>query len=181
MLLGVGAVASVVLWWKSRKPAFAAVAIACAGLIGLLWLLSYLFPSDAKKIDMALQEMSDGVQTHDLNRIFRHISSQFQQGPPTFGSTLSKAAFRDLAQGILKSRNVTEVRVWDVQIEELSRPRRSARVVFFAKPKGNWGSEVHYLVRAEFVLEEDNQWMMKKFEVFNPYVEQRQPLHIPGT
>jgi hypothetical protein len=180
VLLIVIALACAIRWWQGHKDRSLFGVIGAVLVLVVIWLLGLFLPSDAKKIDHALQEMSVGVQTHDVNRIFQHVSEQFEQGSPTFTSTLNKAAFRQRAESIIGNRHVTEVRVWDVKVEEFSPDKRQAKVTFSAKPKGDWSQDVFYRVRAEFVLDPDGQWRLKGFRVFNPYVESETPLTIPG-
>jgi hypothetical protein len=180
IILGCVAVGSAVAWWRTRQGKFALGTAIAAGLIVLVYCFGLFFPSDSRRITKALQEMSEGVRTRDLNRIFAQVSDRFQQGPPTFSAAVDKEAFRKRAEEIIKSRNVEQVVVWDPHFEELSHTARTARVVFSAKAKGNWGSEVPYLVRADFVLDPDGQWRMKGFQVFNPVVNTRDPIQIPG-
>jgi hypothetical protein len=172
-----------ILQWRSRQRKFAVLAGTIVLFLAALWLFASLGSSDTRKIKHALEEMSAGVESHDLNRIFAHVSDQFQQGMPTFGSagsTLGKEAFRQRSESIILSRNVTRVSVWSIEVTELSRANRLAKVTFYAKPRGNWESEVYYLIRAQFVLDPDDQWRLKGFEVFNPFVETNQPIQIPG-
>jgi hypothetical protein len=181
MMLAIVAIGLAVGWWRTRQRKLALGAGIAVLLIGVVWLLCFLIPTDAKKIAHALQEMSDGVRAHDLDRIFSQVSDQFQQGPPTFGGSLDKAAFRQRSEGIIQDRSVEEVPIWDIKVEKLSRQERSAQVVCSAKPKGNWTSGAFYIIRSQFVLDADGQWRMKGFEVCNPAVNTREGIRIPGT
>jgi hypothetical protein len=180
MLLAIAAIISFVAWWRTRQGRFALAGGVAVILVGLVWLLGFLIPSAGKKIEHALQEMSAGVQDRDLNRIFAHVSDHFQQGPPTFGSTLDKAGFRHDAESVLRLKHVEKVIVWNVRIEELSRDRRLADVSFYAKPISDWGRDTYYLVRAQFALDEDGQWRLRGFEVFNPFVNTHEAVRIPS-
>src|SRR5207302_11100385 len=84
-------------WWQTRQTKFLAGAVGAVIPLLIIWLLGLWYPSDAQKIEVALQEMSAGVRGGDLDRIFRQVSEKFQQGPPTFGSELNKKGFRDLS------------------------------------------------------------------------------------
>jgi hypothetical protein len=71
--------------------------------------------------------------------------------------------------------------VWDFERGEVSRAQRTAKVHFMVKARGDWrGSEAGYPCNADFVLDPDGQWRLRGFQIFNPFVEADQPLHIPG-
>jgi len=181
MLLAIVAIGLAVGWWRTRQLKLALGAGIAVLLIAVLWLLCFLIPTDAKKIAHALQEMSDGVKSHDVDRIFAHVSEQFQQGPPTFGGALDKAAFRQRSEGIIQERGVEEVPIWDIKVEKISRQNRSAQAVCSAKPKGNWTAGAFFIIRSQFVLDADGQWRMRGFEVCNPAVNTNVGIRIPGT
>jgi hypothetical protein len=174
MLLATVAVALIVAWWRTRQGKYVIALVVTGGLIGLVWLLGNLFESDARQIARKLNEMRVGVQAHDLDRIFANVSDSFRLG------SYDKPAFRRRSDEAMRMHNVTDVAIWDFDVKSISRKDRIAHVQFGVKPHTSFGNDVPYLCRAAFVLDQDNQWRLKTFQVFNPYVDTKQPLAIPG-
>jgi hypothetical protein len=172
MLLGSAGVALVVLWWRTRRRLLLVGAFVVVALGGLVWYLASL--SDQAKIIHAFQEMSAGVHEKNLDRIFAQISNDFNL------KGQHKAEFRRWAEEILRQGGVSDVEVWDVGPQEVSREQRSAKVFLRAKPKGSRvGEGTYYRVVADFVLDPDGQWRMRSFEVFRPVGDTHEPLPIP--
>jgi hypothetical protein len=175
MLLGTAAVAFAVLWWKTRKTGYAYGAGTAVALMGALFLLGTWVDTDQKRLRRALEEMAAGVTAHDLDRVFEHISADFQYRGH------DKLAFRLKADEAIRARHVESVQVWDFEPIAIDRPRRSASMAFRVKGKGNWSTgKEYYRCLAEFVLDPDSQWRMRGFKIFNPLVETDQEIAIPG-
>ena len=173
ILLGVGALLLAGIWWRDRRTKFltAAVVLATLGAVaGLLWLF---VDTDQRKIKRKVEEMAAGIPG-DLDRVFRHISPTFRYG------TRSKDDLRRAAADAIRQRNVTEVRVWDVAVEQADRATRTARVSFSFKIRGNWSAGNEFFqCRATFYLDDDGEWRMREFQVFSP-TNINDPLTIPG-
>jgi hypothetical protein len=180
ILLSLVALALPYFWWRTRKRYYALGAGGAVLLLGLVCLLLYLLPlvlgeSDSQQIERKVREMAAAVKARNLDRIFRHVSNTFR-----FVS-LDRAAFRQKAEEVIRRRDVEEVTVWDFERGEIAREKRSATVSFMVKAKSNWqGSEFPYRCEADFVLDPDGQWRMRGFQIFNPIVESREPIQIPG-
>jgi signal transduction histidine kinase len=180
IVLSITALALAFVWWRTRQRRYAFGAGAALALMGLVWLLVYLLPllfgeSDSQQIERKVRAMAAAVKEANLDRIFSHISRDFNY------RSHNKTAFRQKAEEVMRSRHVEEVIVWDFQRGEITRAERTARISFMVKARGNWqGSEIGYLCEAEFRLDSDGQWRMKGFELFNPFRESNQPIPIPG-
>ncbi len=181
MLFGMAALVLLVLWWRTRQRRVILGAAGAIALLALVWLLGYVIPlvfgeSDKQQIERKIREMAEGVKARDLERVFTHISDEIH-----FQTTHGKKDFRRNADNAIRSHNPEDVLIWDFEAKEISRQKRTAKVEFMVKAKGNWpGSEVGYRCEAEFVLDADNQWRLKGFQIFNPYVDTHQPIQIPG-
>ncbi len=165
-----------VAWWNTRKQKYSLGAGIAAALIPCLWIFgSFGTETDEGQIAHKLQEMADGVQAHDLGRIFAHISDDFHY------NALGKGGFRTKVDEALRNRDVQDIKIWDFTVENISREKRTAAVSFNVKPRGNWSEGREYwLCKARFVLDPDNQWRLAGFYIANPFVETNQAVPIPG-
>jgi hypothetical protein len=174
VVLGFVAAALLVGLWMTRKRGFA---LALGGTIVaafLVWLLTFLIPTDQSRIVGAIRDMSAAVPAKDTNRIFSHISDQFRY------SGMGKEAFRAFVDHHLKNGDVEEVLADSFEKAQVSRADRTAVIEFNVKPKGNaTGDTLFYYCKARFVLDPDNQWRLKGFEVFKPYADSKEPINIP--
>jgi hypothetical protein len=180
ILLGILALALGYSWWRTKRRYYMFGAGAAVLLVGVVCLLVYLLPlvfgeTDSQQIERKIREMAAGVKARNLDRIFRHVSDSFH-----FGS-LDKTAFRQRAEQIIRRRDVEEVVVWDFERGEIAREKRAGTMSFTVKARSNLrGSELPYRCEADFVLDSDGQWRMRGFQIFNPIVESKEPIHIPG-
>jgi hypothetical protein len=167
-------------WFTTRRRYYALGAGTAVVLLGLICVLRFLLPllfgeTDAQQIKRKIEDMAAGVKAHNVQQIFRNISEEFR-----FGSH-DKASFRRRAEEVLRSREVDEVIFWEFESGEISREKRTAKVSFMVKARGNWrGSEAGYPCEADFVLDPDGQWRMKGFQLFKPFVDSKEPMPIPG-
>jgi len=106
------------------------------------------------------------VNARNLDQVFKHVANDFQ-----FGGA-NKAEFRKRAEGYLNQGEEAGLRVWDVNVRDLSRPNRSATVVFKVKIQHPQTSGVEfYNCRARFTLDPDGQWRLKGFQLFPPQTD----------
>jgi hypothetical protein len=169
------AAVSCFLYWNRRQTRYVAVGAVCVVLVAGLWFLASHYESDGQQIARKIDDMGKGVEARDLDRIFANISNGFRF------ENLDKKAFRKGAEDIIHRRDVTQISVWEFAAESISREKREANVSFKVKPRGNFGGDAaYYLVRARFVLDPDGEWRMQGFQVFNPFVDTKTPLQIPG-
>jgi hypothetical protein len=156
-------------WWTTRKRGYLIAVGTVAGIAGLLFVLTLLVETDRKQIVRALQEMMDGVKEKNLDKTFRHITSDctthFANGQWDRQTLLGKA------KSAIKDGGVEEINLWGFDFEQVDSPR--ALVFFNAKPFGKWSSGAEYCgCRAEFRLE-GGRWRMSKLVLFKPGTNER--------
>lgn len=143
-------------------------------LVPLVLMLGYfitdrLVETRREQIQRKLHEMAAGVKARDMDRIFRHISSQFRH------EHYDRDSFRRAVDAALRNNLVSEVEVWDLKFLD-----EGGNVEFQAKPKGGMADGYTFFrVTAEFVRDPDGQWRMKGFQVFKPYADSKEPMSIP--
>jgi hypothetical protein len=162
--------------WKTRKRKYALGAGFAVALIVLASVFVFMFPSDQQRIESAVRDMQKGVKDKNADLIFVHISDDFRIG------LADKPALRKLAEGAMKRGDVNDIIVWDFRDAEISRADRTATIKFYIKPKGNViaDPEPYYTCKAKFVLDSDDEWRMKSFELFKPVGDADKPIQIPN-
>jgi hypothetical protein len=185
VVLAAVAVVLLVAWAQTRKRYWFYGTVAFLALIGLYFLLDRLVETDREQIVRKLGEMSAGVRERNVDRIFAHVSEQFRL------NNSDRAAFRAFAEKAISRGQVTEVKVWDFQFPDdfRSTERRTvrgasqqvqlARVQFRINPEGPGLTNAQFLVRATFVRDPDGQLRLLDFQLFNPFVDQNQPIQLP--
>src|SRR5262245_12898360 len=156
----------------SRRTMLFAVAGVGLTLLLALGLCDFLFESDREQVIRKLREMSQGVRNRDLNRVFSHVSESFQVQNTT------KAELRRSADSALNSGQVTELKIWDVQLQPIAPGASRAIVEFQFKVEGSFNSNAFYRCQATFMKDPDGQWRLQTFAVFNPAVDTNQPISI---
>jgi hypothetical protein len=152
------------------------LAVAGFGLLLFLalGLCDYFFESDREQVVRKLKEMSEGVQHRDLNSVFRNVSDSFQVGQT------DKAKLRSLAESAQNSGQVTNLKIWEVQLQPIEPGAKNATVEFNFKIEGSFNNDAGYRCKSIFVKDPDGQWRLQSFQVFNPFVDQNQPMTVPG-
>jgi len=172
IVLGTAALILIVAWWQTRKRNAAVGAGVALALIAGLVLLGRIVETDAQRIENKIHELVGALRAHDLDRLFSQVAEDFHYR----GN--DKAQFRQKVTETIRVHNVVDVEVWDFATQEISREKRTARIQFRAKPKGNWDQGVHYRCVADLVLSPDDEWRLKSFEIYNAVGAE--PLPIPG-
>jgi hypothetical protein len=150
---------------RRRLAVLPIVLAVLALLVGVYFLLDRLVETRREEIKRKLKEMAAAVRTRDLDRIFSHISEQFQV------EDKDKAVFRRYVED--RFRLVDELAVWGEAF-----PDDTGTVTFHAKPKGSQVPEqLQVVVRAQFVRDPDGQWRLRTFELFLP--PGGQPVSLP--
>lgn len=172
-LLGVGTGLLLVVWWRDRQRKYLIAAGVLAALAAVSVALWYFVDTDQRKIKRTIEEMAAGIP-HDLNRVFGHVSPTFRHG------ARDRDDLRRAAVDAVRQRNVTEVRVSNIQVEDVDPAQRRARVNFNFRIQGNWNAGMGYFFcRATFHLDDDRAWRLHEFRVFNP-VNVNDPITVPG-
>src|SRR5689334_12777728 len=106
--LGIIALGLVIALWRTRKRQYAIGLGVVACLAILVWLITVCVPTDQKRIRGAIEDMRAGVRAGSAEQIFRNISKDFRIGG------LDRAAFRRVVEQSLATREVDDIRVWDI-------------------------------------------------------------------
>jgi hypothetical protein len=181
LLLATAALIVAAIWWQSRKRELLYVlcAIGALALVFLIW-DHFRAPTDSELIKARLDALTKTVDAGRWDQLWDHVADDFQIG------ARDKKAFRLWVDRQRQRYEVHRVQIWDFAVIDIDRPGRKARASFHVKVHGNFRAdalvqgEEYYLCRATFRLERDEQWRLQSFELFNPYVETKQPLPLPG-
>jgi hypothetical protein len=146
-------------------------AAGCLALMGLIWLLTLWIVTDRKQIAANVRAMADAVVRHDAERLFKYIARDFHY------QNMDREVLYGKVQQAMKLHRVTDITVSDIEIEELSRPQRQARVNFMTLIEGPDGTRL-FRLRTEFTLEVE-VWKLRHMQLFNPLVDQDRPIDIP--
>jgi hypothetical protein len=188
LILAVIGVALAAAWWLTRnaprRGGAAAPArpyllglVGVAVLLGLVWIVDHFADTDSKQIERALHTMATGVQSRDVGQVFGEISPSFHW------LSFNKASFQRFAEGYIRNGGVSQVSIWDVEMREVSRERRTASVIFHFKVRGNAVDhpEVPYGCLSTFALDDDNHWRLQTMKLVGPGVDpvRGEPLTLP--
>jgi hypothetical protein len=174
ILAAVGIVCAAI-WLRTGRRKYAIVAGAAAVAILTLSLLDRFVESDREQMIRKVQDIADGVQSRNFDRVFRHVSDGFRRG------TFDKAQFRSFAQEASHRRNVTEFQAWGFVPGDVSRQNRRGELEFSFKIRGNWSAGTEYFVaKTAWTMDSDGEWRLQNFDVFNPFTDATSPIQIPG-
>jgi hypothetical protein len=175
LLLGVLIIGLGIAFWVTRKRYWLFGVGGVLVLLIIVALLKLFVPTDQSRIKNSIEAMRSAVQKQDTDGVMKHIAKDFSfQG-------LDRTAFRLAVDTAFKRRLVNDVNVWEFDEIKIDRPNKTASLAFKAKPSPqNTSAEglEHYLIRATFVLEGEDEWKMKTFQVFNPFVDTDKPIQV---
>jgi hypothetical protein len=158
---------------STRTYLFIASGVGFALLL-TLFLCDRLYESDGEQIVRKLNEMSAGVRERNLDQTFRHVSDSFKFQSQT------KASLRALGDRAIQSGEVTDIPIWDINVEDLNADSGIAIVNFRFKVTGSrFASENQWLAEATFSRESDAQWRMTKLRIF-PLTGKRDEIFVLG-
>jgi hypothetical protein len=164
------------LWWRTRQRHYLIGIYVSAPLAILFGVLPYLGFSggEGRKLEQVIRAMAAAARAHDIDRVFSHISQNFQH------RGMSKEAFHRAVERHITGHDVDDVSVWDFETLDVSREARSGTLSFSVRVTGNWGGgREFYRCEATLVLDPDDHWRLREFEIFNPFVQTHEPIHIP--
>lgn len=176
-LLVLGTGFALVVWWQRRQRYALYTALGLAGLaaMGALYLYVLASESDRQQLERKIRELAASVKDRKLAQAFEHVSQDFSY------KGRDKATFLKAAEAAVRDFDLEEIVVWDFEPVEINRDKRRAVLSFMVKARGSFrGRETPYRCEATFVLEPANQWRVTHFALFNPFVDTRQPIDIPG-
>ena len=173
ILLGIVALGFITAGWLTRRVKFFVYAAVPLLLIGLIWLLTRFVVTDRQQIEANVGTMADAVVAGDQQTLFKHVSREFSH------NHMTREELAKRVTTIAALYKITEVKIWEFEITELSRGNRSAKARFNATVFNRDGPIRVVLCLAEFVLE-DNQWKLRHIDFREP-AHPDQPIHIPGA
>jgi hypothetical protein len=161
-------------WWRTRKPRYAAAAGVVAALIVGFFLLDHFIESDGKQMVRKVGEVAAAVSAHNVNAALDNVSESFGR------HGMNKEQFRKYCERHISRGDVTAVRVWDLSAVDISREHKSGTVEFHFKVHGGWGeTPANWFGRVMFTLDQDGQWRVKDFDVYDSLNHSKTPIAIP--
>lgn len=157
LVLAVVALILGVLLWRTRQRKYA-IGLGIVALLAVaVFVLGHFVETDRERIEKTMSIMEAAVRRQEVSQIFERISKEFQYHSYTKESFRTRVA-RDIAR-------VQNFRVSNLEVTEVSRAQRTGKITFLVK--GNVeGVEAFYKCEAVFVLDPDNVWRLKTFELF---------------
>ena len=169
LLLGIVALSLLAAFWLNRRVKFLGLAAGAFAVIALFWLLTRVVITDRKQIDQNVRTMADAVVAGDTNTLMKYVATNFRY------KGMTRDQVEKMVLGSAKRFRVSEIVITNLQVPELSREARKAKVEFQATVHNPDGPRPFHL-KTEFVLEEET-WKIKTFAIFNALIEQ--PIDIP--
>jgi hypothetical protein len=173
-VLAAGLVASLAFWWRSRNRRLIGVAAACAVLLLCVFVLDRAIETDGEQMSRKVQAVAAAVTANEMDAVFQHVSESFDRGG------VDKKRFREFCTSERSRGQITEVQVWNLTPQDVSRPNRTAAVRFNFKARGNGGeSPSNWDAKVTFTLDPDGQWRVKTFDVYDMLNQSNTPIPIP--
>jgi hypothetical protein len=160
---------------KQSSPRKYLIALGLLALLALLgvYICDLMFESDREQIVRKLNEMSAAVRNRELDRGFNHLSESFRV------QSTNKSQLRAIGDQALRSGEVTDIPIWDINFESLDSKAGTAVVNFRFKLNGpGIPSEFQWIGEATFVREADGQWRATAWRAFN-FSGKKDPVVIP--
>ncbi len=163
VLLAAAAAFCVVVWVRTRKRRWLAVAALFIALAGLYCVLDHAVETDREQVRRKVDSMAAGLKAPaDLDAAFQYVSGRFQC---PFAD--SKTTLREKATQQIQTWRITEVRISDLRVGEVSREKNAAVADFRAKAIGSFGeleaATVH--CTATFDYDAAHGWRMRGLDV----------------
>jgi hypothetical protein len=171
VLLGIIALACAALWWMNRKRYYLIALAVVAGLVLLVFLLGLFIVTDRQQIRANILAMRDAVLEGKPEAVFKHFARDFRT------DFSDRQTFINQATQAIRRYRVTEIGIGSMDFEVPPDRADKAVVAFRIRATGE-GGEGFFLVRADFVFEQD-QWRMRRFRLFNPFANTDTPIPIP--
>src|SRR5439155_20904601 len=106
-------------------------------------------------------------------KVFDHVSDSFRYG------SSNKSALQQRGEQARQSGQVTEIPIWDVQIDPIGRNDTTATASFGVKAIGPGLGENQFRCKARFVREPGGQWRLQGFDLFM-IAGSKDPYQVPG-
>lgn len=164
LLLLAGAVL-LVLWWQQRSRRLLKALGVVVVLALLYFLLNLLVTTDRERVAGKIRDMAEAFDKRDFDRLFANISDSFRY------HDWDKKAMREAVRSVLDRYNVRDAGVKNVDVYEVDRDRKIARVRFDGGAEIREGVRVPVRCEADFTLEADGEWRLSGLRFYKPFVD----------
>jgi hypothetical protein len=177
-LLFAGMIAFAAAWWRTRKKQYAIGAVFLGLLLCVYIGLTGLVETSSKQMERRVREIAASVKDRQIKKVLEeNLADDFHV------ASYNKAAFIDKAQSLKDHFGVERLEVFQFQLMAIDRSKGTATLHFKAKPIVSGQETPWYLVKAQFVMISkgrwSEEWKMRSFEYFHPFVDTETPLQIP--
>ena len=179
LVLALAGVAFALLWSKFGKKYAIGLGVVVV-LFAAYLVLQFIVETASNQMKRRVQDIAGSVEKKQINSVLeRNLSDDFHAG------RYDKKGFIDKAQSLADSYGVDSVEVWDFELVEIDREKRTAKFTFRVKPKIKDHETPWYLVKAVFVMTpkeswwQKEEWKMQSFQYFNAVADSEKPLDIP--
>jgi len=160
ILLGLAALGFAAAGWITRRVKFFAIALVPVLLIALFWLLTQFVATDRQQIQTHVVDMANAVVAGDAPGLFKHVARDFNY------KGMTREQLAKLLTATAAMHKITEVKIWEFEVVELSRAKRSAKTHFKATVFDREATLAVVFCIGDFVLE-DEQWKLKTIDFRN--------------
>jgi hypothetical protein len=167
-LLGMVALALIVIWWRDQRRLWLYGLATVVGLILLYMLLDFAVETDGEQISRHLQEMSQAVRSHNVDAALAHVADDFNY------EGKNKRDLRVLATAYINNGSLTDVVIRDFHFISRTKDKPPlANVTFRVEPKGNLGGaeNLAFLCEAQFEQDAKKVWRLKTMRLLDPVRE----------
>lgn len=169
--LALGVLAFLAFFWNSGRVKYL-VGAAILVVIGLLlYALTQLTLTDRRQVRDNMEALAFGALRQNPKPFQEFLSDDFEYG------NLKKSEIAQHVIDTAKQFGVNGYKIWDWEIEELSREKGQAKALFKLRVDGQNGQFLA-LCRGTFVLER-NVWRLKAIQMYNIMGGFDQPIHVP--
>ncbi len=160
ILLGLVTLAFLSAGWITRRVKFFALAGIPILLMVVFWLLTRLVVTDQQQLQASVDEMADAAVKGDAQGLFKHVARDFRH------KQLTREQLAAFIKNAVTTYKITEVKIREFEVVEISRAKRSAKVNFRASVFDKDSVLAVMFCIGEFVLE-DEQWKLKAIDFRN--------------
>jgi len=165
LVLLLGGAVLLLLWWQQRSRRLLKLLGAVAGLALLYFLLGRLVTTDRERVATKIRDMADAFDKGDYDRLFANISNDFRY------HSWDKKALREAVRSSVNRHGVKDARVKDVDVYEVDRDKKTAKVRFRGGAAWGDGNRLSVPCEADFKVDPDGQWRMSAIRFYKPFVD----------
>jgi hypothetical protein len=164
-LLGMIALALLIIWWRDRRRFWLYGFATVVGLILLYLLLDFAVETDGEQISRHLQDMSQAVRNHNPDAALALVADDFNY------EGKNKRDLGALATAHIHNGSLTDVRIRSFHFISRTKDKPPlANVTFRVEPKGNLGGAENWAFICEAQFEQDSKkvWRLKRMRLLDP-------------